>query len=424
MASGGSDAERALAGGLVLRAAQADDVDAVEAEQLAVFGQGEAQGVRTFLTGPGFAVDDWAVVCDPTRPYGDHVVASCALVPFPLVVDGVDVPAAEIEFVATYAEYRRRGLVRAMIDWHHERSEARGDLVQLISGIPYVYRRFGYGWGISAPTEIRLGAVDLHPDPTVSFRPGTKDDVDALLALEQQRDAIPVRARRDALRFERWMWFTELADPDAVDGDRFTVLERDGQVVGWDLTALRRAERAFYLVGGAAVDDRVADTSFVRARDAADAASVRTACYSSPATPFGRRLHEVGTPDPSTYGVYVRVADPVALLRRLQPRLSARLAASPLAGASGEATLSLYTDAVRFTYAGGAVTAIERVAPIEDPEEEDESGVPPDWFPALALGRFGARELELRVDDALLGVHRELLAVLFPRLEADIHADF
>jgi hypothetical protein len=123
-------------------------------------------------------------------------------------------------------------------------------------------------------------------------------------------------------------------------------------------------------------------------------------------------------------GLYARVADPVALLQVLQPVLSARLAASPLADAEVVVTISTFADAVRLAYAGGAVTEVTRVPAVEDPWVEHECGVAPDWFPALALGRWGARELQDRVDDVGLGRHAELLGVLFPRRPADVATGF
>jgi hypothetical protein len=50
-------------------------------------------------------------------------------------------------------------------------------------------------------------------------------------------------------------------------------------------------------------------------------------------------------------------------------------------------------------------------------------GVAPDWFPALVLGRWGARGLAARVDDVLLGDHAPVMDVLFPALPADIATD-
>lgn len=46
-------------------------------------------------------------------------------------------------------EYRRRGLVRAQFDVIHQWSAARGQLVQVISGIPFYYCQFGYEMGLA-----------------------------------------------------------------------------------------------------------------------------------------------------------------------------------------------------------------------------------------------------------------------------------
>jgi len=43
-------------------------------------------------------------------------------------------------------------------------------------------------------------------------------------------------------------------------------------------------------------------------------------------------------------------------------------------------------------------------------------------MPALLLGRFGARELEVRFDDVGYVADRGLVAALFPRLLADLSA--
>jgi hypothetical protein len=86
-------------------------------------------------------------------------------------------------------------------------------------------------------------------------------------------------------------------------------------------------------------------------------------------------------------------------------------------------TISLYDTALAIGYEQGSVTTIDETARVEDPFETSECGVAPDWFPALVLGRWGARELERRVDDVTLGRHAGLLGVLFPRIDADIAAD-
>ena len=49
--------------------------------------------------------------------------------------------------------------------------------------------------------------------------------------------------------------------------------------------------------------------------------------------------------------------------------------------------------------------------------DDDKAGIAPDAVPALFLGRFGARELEVRYDDVGYVADRALMATLFPRLD-------
>ncbi len=96
-----------------------------------------------------------------------------------MVLDGVELPGGQIEYVATDPAHQRQGLVRAQFDWHHRRSTERGDLAQFITGIPYLYRRFGYGYGLDYP-PIRVpdaSIVDLAATATsaITTRRATRD---------------------------------------------------------------------------------------------------------------------------------------------------------------------------------------------------------------------------------------------------------
>ena len=58
--------------------------------------------------------------------------------------EGVPFGVGRPELVGTLPEYRRRGLVREQFDLVHQWSAERGELVQVITGIPYYYRQFDY----------------------------------------------------------------------------------------------------------------------------------------------------------------------------------------------------------------------------------------------------------------------------------------
>jgi len=391
----------------VLRRATPADTEAIAGLAAAVFGPEDEIGVRAQLADPRVGPDRFTVVTD-----GDRVVSSLCLMTRHLRLSGVDLPAGQVEYVLTDPAYRRRGLVRAQIEVAHAWSADRGDVVQLISGIPYLYRRFGYeyavalpGWWVPAWHEAPV------PPPGHEVRTATEADLPALAALYDAAVAgADVVAVRDELD-----WRALLRDPRvrvlvAVAGGEVRGAARLAPVAGRTLLAdvlLATADAGRALVAAAAADT---DPRRLRLLD-------------RPGTILSALLADLAAPSPEApYALYVRVADPVGLLERLRPALSARLAASPFAADRGRLVLTLYTATVALDHDAGEVTAIRAVPLVEDPGEEhdDEIGVPPDLVATLLFGRHGARGLADRHDDVRLGARAGLAEVLFPRLRTDV----
>jgi hypothetical protein len=400
-----------LPDGLCLRAGGPGDVDQIVDQNVQAFGAQDGPDVRLYLDqGPG--PEAWSVVVD-----GSRVVSSVGGLPLRLRLDGTDLPTYQVEYVVTDPAFQRRGLVRAQIAWHHRRSAQRGDLVQVIAGIPYVYRRFGYGYGFDHPPLFHLDADRLPAMPPVTVRDAQPSDVAALVSLERLRPAVGVRTVRDES-----VWALRSALAAANPHHHLLVALVDDVVCGWarlfDEPDLHRSD----LLPSLATDRDVA-IALLRAT-LERAGDKRVEAFDGPGTVFGRTLHEVGTRIALDFGFYARVADPVALLETLRPVLSERLARSHLSNERGDLAISLYRHGVRLEYDGGEVRAVRECPPVEDPLENEGVGVAPDWFPALVLGRWGATELARRVDDVLLGRHGELMEILFPRLTSDVAGDF
>ena len=89
---------------------------------------------------------------DPSRPFAIMVeeeatkrVASALIsIPQNWTYAGIPLLVGRPEPVGTDENFRKRGLVRALFEEFHRSSQARGDLLQGITGIPYFYRQFGY----------------------------------------------------------------------------------------------------------------------------------------------------------------------------------------------------------------------------------------------------------------------------------------
>ena len=113
---------RARAEGFTVREATPPDHEGIIALCHEVFSANEGATVRHLLRGEGYGPGRWTVAVDAD----DAVVSCCTLLPHRLRYGAVEVPAAQIEFVATKASARRRGLVRAQFDLHHRVGRGAG----------------------------------------------------------------------------------------------------------------------------------------------------------------------------------------------------------------------------------------------------------------------------------------------------------
>jgi predicted N-acetyltransferase YhbS len=389
-----------------VRRATDADVEQIVALQVARNGALWEGVVRSLLAHPDFGPEIFTVAVA-----GDRVVSSLCLQSACLRVGGVDIPVGQPEFVASSPTHEHRGLVRAQMELVHRWSEARGDLAQIVSGIPYFYRRFGYEYAIDLP-RLRLLApgVSVRMPEGWSVRAAVPDDAPAIVTLQEraQRSATLVASREEAW----WRWRLDAGWPLAS-----VVAERDGAVRGF----------ADIGEGHPGLGESATLVSAV-AYDELDALNALLAAAAGRGRPLaieerGRQTEPVDPLSyrhPHRYALYVRVADPLALLERLRTVLSDRLAASPRAGTSGQLLLSTYSFSIVLSYRDGQVVSVEAEPPEQKPDERGGAGVPPDLIATLVLGRYGAAGLAARHDDVRLGPAADLVETLFPRLDPDV----
>lgn len=422
---------RHLADDLVVRRAGPEDVDAVVALNVEVFGAQDLPGVRALMEGP---VDvEWLVVAagpDAARPGGGTVACACARIRHLFDLDGTPVRGSQIENVTTDERFRGRGLVRSLFAVHHQRAAEAGELLQVIGGIPYFYRKLGYGYAFDVPATFSVGvsSAPTLDERSVTVRRMRADDVAWLVELEVRRPRVGLTVRRDEAVVRTLLARTEPDDGD-LPWETVLVAERGGTRVGWMRTVTWAEEAQFFLLPGSAPDLEVAQQLLAHAMVGAQRMADRLGrplevlASDQPGTPWSRAVHQAGRPRPEPSAYYGRVPDPVALLRALEPVLSQRLAASGLAADRGELVVSLYERGIRLAWDGGRLTTIEAAPPDPDPFDHGGIGIAPDWFPALVLGRWGASGLVERTDDAMLGDHAPVMDVLFPARPNDVVTD-
>jgi hypothetical protein len=393
-------------GGIAVRPATHADLEQIVPLQVDRNGAEWEPVIRSLFAHPDVGPGAFTVATD-----GDRVVSSLCLLSARFRVGSADVPVGQPEFVATAVGHEHRGLVRAQIDVVHRWSAQRGDLAQIITGIPYFYRRFGYEYAIAfPPVRLVTPGLTMSMPEGWSVRRAEPDDVPAIVRLHARAQlGVPLVATKAE---EWWRWSLGVDDPAPP-----YVAEQDGTVHG--IAGIGQGPPGVYdgatTIRGVAYDALDAFNAFLAeaAERGKPVAIEERGTQTAPAEGISQRHH-------AHYALYVRVADPVALLDRLRTVLSERLAASPRAGTSGQLLLSTYSSSIVLTYERGEVVSVEAGSPVQNPVDQGGAGVPPDLIATLVFGRYGAAALAARHDDVRLGRVADLMETLFPRLEADV----
>jgi hypothetical protein len=373
---------------------------------------------------------DWFLVVEETAT--GEIVSSLNMIPQTWTYGGAPFPVGRIEMVGTSPAYRRRGLVRLQMEVVHRWGDELGQLAQVIVGIPWYYRQFGYEYAVAYGG--RRSVEDDHVEPLPDgdaepyrLRPATEEDVPFITAAAAHgAKRYAVTCLRDSA-----LWRYELGG--RAIGGGLTIVERAGSaddeaepvgflahwprlarggiaviayelapIIPWlDVTpSLLRALRERGQEIAAESTERLARVSFWLGED----------------HPVYRTHPDLTRVEAPPYAWYVRVPALPVFVRHIAPVLEARLARSDVAGFSGELRLGFFRDGLRLVFGGGRLT---EVAPWRNEAEYDADALfPPLTFLQALFGRRSLAELEAAFPDCRVQNQRArvLIETLFPRL--------
>jgi GNAT superfamily N-acetyltransferase len=425
---------------LVLRWSTAADVDAICTLYRFVF-RDKADGpfnervaawARELMSGthPLITANDFAVVED-TR-HGGIVAATCLLAQN-LEYDDIPFTMGRPEIVATLPDYRNRGLIRAIFELIHARSEVRGHLVQGITGISYYYRQFGYEYALDlggeriTPFALIPKAKEGETDP-YSLREATADDLLLVLSLYEQERSRATISTDIGEAF--WNHQINRRDPLLGEGWRaFLILDREERPVGYVLPGRVRWGETLG-VFGMSVEQGISFAAVMPSvLRGLQSVAVETE-PSKPDAPPAANLHFMfGRSHPAyellgdtfaprytpPYAWYIRVPDLPAFILHIAPVLERRLADSPMAGHTGELKIDFYRGGLRLAFEGGRLATAEHWRrPVW--EGGAKAGFPPLVFLQLLFGHRSLADLRYAFPDVWTGDEdsRVLLEALFP----------
>lgn len=425
---------RELGDGLVLRRAVPEDADTLSAFNGKIHGDDPHDGravaawTRDLLVRPHptFQPGDFLIV---EKAATGEIVSSLNLISQTWAYEGIPFGVGRPELVGTLPEYRGKGLVRVQFDVIHEWSRERGELVQIITGIPFFYRQFGYEMGLELGgsrrgSEAQVPALPEGEEEPYRVRPALESDIPFLMRMMERaaKHSMITPVRDEAL----WRYDMQGKSQENVNRIEYCLIEaRDGSPVGylahpwfaWGTTQVateyQLAEDVSYLAVTPSVLRylRTIGQSNAQARERTLQTVGLTLGTDHLAYRAAASLLPVET---KPYAFYVRVPDLPAFLTRIAPVLERRLRDSAAAGHTGELKISFYRGGVRMVFEQGKLACVEAWQP-KIHEDEGMAAFPNLTFLQLV---FGYRSLDaLRAAYADLGVRPDakvLLEAMFP----------
>ncbi|MDQ2654742.1 MAG: GNAT family N-acetyltransferase [Chloroflexota bacterium] len=365
-----------------------------------------------------------------------QIVSSVGLFSVTWTFDGIEIPIGQADVVSTSPQFRRRGLVATQFAEIHTWSERRGHLMQVVPGIPWYYRQFGYEYALNLEGGrlAYLANVPELPEGTsdpFTLRPLTETDIPFLIDRYRQACARSlVAVPRDAA-FWRFDAFGR-HEQSGLASEHFVIVP-EGQPNA-PVGAVIVARRLWGTQLGVRFLEVAPGTPMVAVAPsllrALDALGPRTAARTG--KQYDAICFELGAQHPlfdafphalprelKPYAWYIRIPDLPRFLNAVAPALERRLAASPEAGWSGDLRLSFYRSGVKLRVASGRVTA----EPWQPERSEDGDALFPDLtFLKVLLGYRSLADVQDAWPDCIVEspMAQALLPILFPRRHSHI----
>jgi predicted N-acetyltransferase YhbS len=407
-----------LDNGLTLKsAADENDAERLIAFNAQIFGAHEAAMTRSLIYHhPASRPDYWLYIED-----GDQIVSSLVLIPWEWRYDDVTLKSGEMGIVGTLETYRNRGLIRALDKRFKELLREGGFHLSHIQGIPYFYRQFGYEYALPLENQwrIELRHIPTTPDPPVSFRLATIDDIPALMRFyEAANRPLNISALRSS---EVWRYLLEHTDHTATETKTW-LLEVDGQPVAYVRIPRYGFGEGLIVSEASRLDGTLANTLLGWLKAAAMERGKPYIRFNlSTENDLLKIARGYGAYDGGGYQWQMQVVDAAALLRQIAPILERRLADSPFAKLTQAVSLNLYRGGVELDFVQGKLRAVSAVRNVE----RGEINVPPNLLAPLVLGWRSREELRAFYPDfGAYGSSGVLVDVLFPKMQAFIDTNY
>ncbi|KAG2176500.1 hypothetical protein INT43_005740 [Umbelopsis isabellina] len=449
--------EKDLGNGLLLRWVKPEDVPKVGEGMIDVFSPPNTrlEFVRTwflrFIDGyAGFMTEKDCVVIVDTKQDGEPLVGFTSYWQETHTYEGIPYKAGRPEFVGIMPnpEYRGKRLQQHIMDALHARSEEDGTLVQVIGGINWYYRQFGYEYALAfgERSKVMFSSIPFlkeDEEEPLKHRRATLDDVDTIIDLDKMHQngaSVHYPLARDYVISQITDYHELQENPDHLFA-RHTIMFEDANdnIVGYAMVNKFDADKAgllgVYHMG--LVDCTINKKAFMSSLrnivafgksqvqdDELWAKANALAFYCSQwhptveALPSDMRL-QCKIPYEGTH-YYVRVPNLAAFIKHILPALNQRLKKSLTHKKySGTIRVSNYTPrypGFELKIERGVIVEVNSYIKADQQRDETVAYYPPYAFLQSLFGSQSIEELRSVLPDVYMTAEvKEVLDILFPK---------
>jgi len=343
------------------------------------------------------------------------------------------------ELIMTHSDYRRRGLINKQFEVIHALSKQRGEVMQVITGIPSFYRHFGYELSLELGGGYRVyppSFPKLSPDLENEFslrKPISKAECDFVRDLHQAN----THSMLFSVDVDEATWAQEINGySDGSDGkfEWLIIEDKNGQPLGYihhdhifwrpvmDINFLALKPGIGYLnllphlLHGLweIAQRKFSDDPFTHPAEETHGLYLHLGREHPIYDAIGRDLMLKASP----YAWFVRIPDEVAYMGAIKPQLEKHLSESVGAGYNGELKLNFYQRGAILKFKSGAI----EIKPWQPNDGTDgDAHFPANSFWSLLCGQRTAAQLADEIADCWMShPTRTLLDCLFPQFTGQV----
>lgn len=346
--------------------------------------------------------------------------------------DGISIPVGRPEPVATDKSFRKRGLVRKLFNEFHNTSEKYGDVMQVISGIPWFYRQFGYEMAVELGGSrsgfiTQVEAAEKEKLAGISVRQAQQEDIPFLTELYSS-SAIRylIHCPLDANWWEKEL---VLKHPDNLEKTGVFILQNsNGNPAGFFIVSRELSDKGVFI-------RYVEVKSGENWRDYMPYVITESWKFGEKVAKeaggeFNRFIFGLGSQHPAylaaaeyipmarrPYNWYVRIPDLAKFINHISAALESNLTHSPISGYDGAIDFSFYKTGLKLTFQNGRLVKAENTHATV--WHKADVCFPDLTFLQLLLGyRSGSELLSMFVDCRISEKFLPIMEALFPKKQS------